>query len=226
MIPKSRVLTMSADPLERLRTEIKDITKIQPLALRGEITTWQYDAKNCIALHYRMVDSNVWSRGLFEAIKKWAARLLTYASALGFGEEYPGTITKGRPGLLQSYWYLTHELRRIRLLSWSDQDVHNFHRERKVDISVFKTQGNRYATCALCHDALSGYDFAVRYRCTIGGVTRTSEFVGESSLQYLISKINKAVKKHRNPEYREVILEKMRSKNYGDGKLRPGYRKA
>jgi hypothetical protein len=224
VIPKSKVLVTSADPLERLRTEVKDFTKIQPLALRGEITTWQYDAKNCIALHYRMVDNNVWSRELFEAIGKWVARLLNYASALGFEEQYPASLCKGRPNVLQGYYYLTQELRRIRVLEWSSQRVQRFHMERRVDPKMLEAQSR--GRCALHHNALSGYDYAVRYRCRLDGVEQNSAFCGSNSLKRLVKKINKAAKKHRNPAYREGIMEKMRSKEYVDRQLRPGLRKA
>jgi hypothetical protein len=173
-----------------------------------------------------MVDNNVWSRELFEAVTKWAARLLTYASALGFEGRYPATLCKGRPGILQGYWYLTRELRRISLLSWGDQKVCEFRVDRKVDRSMLETLGKRRERCVLYHSPLCGHDYGVRYRCTVDGSVRLSGWCGSDSLKKLVKKINRAVKKHRNPEYRETILEKMRSKKYGERKLRPGYRKA
>lgn len=226
LTPKSKIVVRSIDPLKQLRAEVKDLTKIQPLALRGEITTWQYDAKNCIRLHYRMVDCNVWSRELFDAVSRWAARLLTYASALGFGKNYPASLCRGRPNILQGYWYLTKELQCIRLQTWSSKKVQGFYIERKMDPSLPQTSGKGLSTCALHHDALSRYDYAIRYRCRVDGVIQNSELIGSTSLKRLIKKINKAVKKHRNPAYRETILEKMRSKEYVDRKLRPGFRKA
>ena len=68
VIPKSKVLTTSESPLDVIRRSVKDFTKVQPLALRGEITTWQYDAKHCITLWYRMIDNDIWSRRLFKAL--------------------------------------------------------------------------------------------------------------------------------------------------------------
>ena len=225
-LPKSQILIASDDPLKRLRCEVKDFTKIQPLALRGEITTWQYDAKNCIALHYRMVDGNVWSHELFRAIKKWAARLLTYAEVLGFGDSYPGAICVRKPTVLQGYWYLFSELRRIRLLEWSDYGVSKFRVSAKVDIPVLETYPDIPERCGLHHNALSQYDFAIRYQATVGGVRTLSTWLGHKSLRILTGKIDRAVKRHRDSEYRNKLIRMMRSKKYGERKLRPGYRKA
>jgi hypothetical protein len=217
---------VSDDPLKRLRCEVKDFTKIQPLALRGEITTWQYDAKNCIALHYRMIDGDVWSHELFRAIKKWATRLLTYADVLGFDSSYPAAICHGKPTVLQGYWYLSEELRRIVLLEWSDFGVQEFRLDTKVDICLLDTYPDIPQRCGLHHDALSRYDSAVRYQATVGGVRKVSAWIGNKSLRILTGKINRAVKRHRDSEYRNKLIKMMRSKKYGERKLRPGYRKA
>lgn len=226
-VPKSRVLTTSMSPLLLLRNEVKDITKIQPLALRGEITTWQYDAKNCIRLWYRMIDGQIYSHKLYNAIQAWAKRLLVYSSALGFEEEYPASIQKGRPSVLQGYYWLAKSLRNIRMQQWSDWRIQDFRVERKLDASLLSTHDKKEETlCVLHHNALSGYDYAVRYRCIVDGVEQISKWVGSNSLKRLIDKINRAVKRHRDPEYRKKILDKMRSKQYGSRKIRPGYSKA
>ena len=217
---------MSMAPLERLRHDPKDITKIQPLALRGEITTWQYDAKNCILLYYRMIDGNIWSHNLFNALVRWAHVLLVYASALGFEEKYPADMCIGRPNILQGYWYLTAALRNIRMQKWSDYKISEFRIERKVDNAVLRTSIKGQSRCALCYNPLSKHDAAVRYRCRVGRTTQLSSFVGETSLRKLVSKINRATKKHSDSKYRNSLIEKMRSKKYGSSKLRAGYRKA
>jgi len=224
-MPKSRVLTTQTSPLERLRAEIKDISRIQPLALRGEITTWQYDAKNCIAIFYRVIDNELYSRRLLSAIKNWAKFLLTYASALGFDEEYPTSLCIGRPTILQGYYWLSLALRSIGMFEFNAHGI-SFAIDSRISEIMLDPLGYKLRLCALYHAPLHKFNGAVRYRCEFDGTTRLSGWCGKGAIVRLCIKIERAVRKHRNPKYRKDILDKMRSKKYNEGRIRAGYRKA
>lgn len=225
MIPKSRVLTTQQNPLELLKSEHKDLTSVRPLDLRGEITTWQYDAKNCLRIWFRMLEHGILVKELVHAVQGWAKVLLAYASALAFEESYPAGVCKGTPSILQGYWWLTDALRSIGM--WShDDDGCVVSVSEKVASSMLGALDLEQRHCVLYHRPLCTLGGAVRYRYRLGEDVRVGPYCGKSAVRELTTRIKKALKKHRNPEYRKNLLRKMESKNYGRGSIRAGYRKA
>lgn len=217
--PKSRSMISVETFADILNQEVRDLSNILPLALRGEITTWQYDAKNCLSLYYRMKRGNIWSPRLFRALQAWATRLLSYSYELGFDAEHcPSRLVIGNASIHEGYYWVVNELKSLAMMRWQDFKASHFQVAIKMPIHLIKT-GKIY--CSLLHNQLEQYKHAVKYSTHLSGMLIIShDWVGDIALIKIIKKIEKAVKKHRNPKFRQHLVESMREKVYDRTKLR------
>ena len=212
--PKSSKSYISEDPAGVLRRSRKDLSKMKPLHLRGEITTWQYDAKNCAIIYYRIKSCTIFSPDLVKAVKDWAERLLFYAAIMEFPVIFPCYIVNGLPSIHQGYWWLIEILTEI--TEYQRPDV------------LYKLYAKETAYWPMLYSSLTHVPFKIpdstityyfqddKGRSHYGGTLLKGE------LKHVTQKIKKALKRHRNPDYRAKIILKMKEKQYDKQKRRIG----
>lgn len=214
---------VSEDPKAILWSSNKNLYSTKVLSFRGEITTWQYDAKNCAILYFRMIKFGVFSSRLHKNLQNWAGMLLFYARHFGFTDSYSSEIIIGRPTIKQSYHWLVELLNKIKDTSLAD--LNEGHSIDKFFINAkVQTEFCSAKRCALLYAPSDKYKFMLEYAFTSNGVKNISRWFGDKSLNKMCIKIERSIKKHRNPLTRKDLLKTIKDKEYGKEKLklRPG----
>lgn len=196
---------ISADPVEELRNEIKDISKIKPLFLNKKPSSWLYDSKNLLRIYLRCRKNNFMPNQLCNLMNKWAAILLETLPYYVSHEEIP----KNSFGFLDTSWHASILWIKAVLIEILGMTPELFYGSKIK--TFYRTDLKLNWACCIYHVKEPR---VFNYKMLLdNGLEIKTNYIGERTYKKLLGKITRSIKRMSNIKYKKKLQREIEEYN-------------
>jgi len=211
--PPAQLQRQSINLRESFLQERKPILKLRVLALNIKPMSWIQDAKNCVRIYSRMLQSRAVCPRVLPLLSQWSSYLLEYAPDYGFGDPNIQFV-KRRPSIFQSYEWLRRLLLEIQVMDDAakiyGRMVTGFHWCAMDKGSVIAITD---PICTISHKSMKNIEHGVWWKTILDNGKEIDSLATDAHVFRWIEKmIRQGLRRHRRDGYRANLSKSIRAR--------------